>query len=49
MPVIAASTPSDCFDSVYEAARISLQHMTPVMYLSDGYIDNGAEPWMFPK
>ncbi len=49
MPVIAASTPSDCFDSVYEAARISLQHMTPVMYLSDGYIANGAEPWMFPK
>ena len=49
MPVIAASTPSDCFDSVYEAARISLQHMTPVMYLSDGYIANGAEPWMFPQ
>jgi len=49
MPVIAASTPSDCFDSVFEAARISLQHMTPVMYLSDGYIANGAEPWRFPK
>lgn len=49
MPVVAASTPSDCFDSVFEAARISLQHMTPVMYLSDGYIANGAEPWRFPK
>ncbi len=49
MPVIAASTPSDCFDSVFEAARISLQHMTPVMYLSDGYIANGAEPWRFPN
>lgn len=49
MPVIAAATPSDCFDSVFEAARISLQHMTPVMYLSDGYIANGAEPWRFPK
>lgn len=49
MPVIAASTPSDCFESVFEAARISLQHMTPVMYLSDGYIANGAEPWRFPK
>jgi 2-oxoglutarate ferredoxin oxidoreductase subunit alpha len=49
MPVIAASTPSDCFDAVYEAARISVQHMTPVMFLSDGYIANGAEPWKFPK
>lgn len=49
MPVIAASTPSDCFDTVYEAARISVQHMTPVMFLSDGYIANGAEPWKFPK
>ena len=49
MPIIAASTPSDCFDSVYEAARIAVQHMTPVMYLSDGYIANGAEPWKFPK
>lgn len=49
MPVIAASTPSDCFDSIFEATRIALQHMTPVMYLSDGYIANGAEPWKFPK
>jgi 2-oxoglutarate ferredoxin oxidoreductase subunit alpha len=49
MPVISASTPSDCFDAVYEAARISIQHMVPVMFLSDGYIANGAEPWMFPK
>ncbi len=49
MPVISASTPSDCFDAVYQAARISLQHMIPVMFLSDGYIANGAEPWMFPK
>lgn len=49
MPVVAAATPSDCFESVFEAARISLQHMTPVMYLSDGYIANGAEPWRFPK
>lgn len=48
MPVISASTPSDCFDAVYEAARISVQHMTPVMFLSDGYIANGAEPWKFP-
>ena len=49
MPVIASSTPSDCFNSVYEAARISMEHMTPVIFLSDGYIANGAEPWMFPK
>lgn len=49
MPVISTSTPSDCFDAAYEAARISLQHMTPVILLSDGYIANGAEPWMFPK
>jgi 2-oxoglutarate/2-oxoacid ferredoxin oxidoreductase subunit alpha len=49
MPVISASTPSDCFDAVYEAVRISVQHMTPVIFLSDGYIANGAEPWRFPK
>lgn len=49
MPVISASTPSDCFSAVYEAVRISVQHMTPVMFLSDGYIANGAEPWKFPS
>ncbi len=49
MPVVSASTPSDCFEAVFEAARIALQHMTPVMFLSDGYIANGAEPWMFPQ
>ncbi len=49
MPVISASTPADCFDAIYEAARISVQHMTPVMFLSDGYIANGAEPWKFPQ
>jgi 2-oxoglutarate ferredoxin oxidoreductase subunit alpha len=49
MPVISASTPADCFDAVYEAVRISIQHMTPVLFLSDGYIANGAEPWKFPS
>src|ERR1700712_1807317 len=49
MPVISASTPADCFDAVYEAVRISVTHMTPVIFLSDGYIANGAEPWKFPK
>ncbi|HET6767613.1 MAG TPA: 2-oxoacid:acceptor oxidoreductase subunit alpha [Chitinophagaceae bacterium] len=49
MPVVSASTPGDCFSAIYEAARISVQHMTPVIFLSDGYIANGAEPWRFPK
>ncbi|MDQ6813812.1 MAG: 2-oxoacid:acceptor oxidoreductase subunit alpha, partial [Bacteroidota bacterium] len=49
MPVIAASTPSDCFAAVYEAVRIAVQHMTPVIFLSDGFIANGSEPWKFPK
>lgn len=49
MPVISASTPSDCFEAVYEAVRIAVQHMTPVIFLSDGYIANGSEPWRFPK
>ncbi|MEP7319053.1 MAG: 2-oxoacid:acceptor oxidoreductase subunit alpha, partial [Panacibacter sp.] len=49
MPIIASSTPSDCFDVAYEAVRIAVQHMTPVILLSDGYIANGAEPWKFPK
>jgi 2-oxoglutarate ferredoxin oxidoreductase subunit alpha len=49
LPVISASTPSDCFHAAYEAVRIAVQHMTPVILLSDGYIANGAEPWLFPK
>ena len=49
MPIISASTPSDCFDVAFEAARIAVQHMTPVILLSDGYIANGAEPWKFPQ
>jgi 2-oxoglutarate/2-oxoacid ferredoxin oxidoreductase subunit alpha len=49
MPIISCSTPVDCFDAAIEACRISLQHMTPVILLSDGYIANGAEPWLFPN
>jgi len=49
MPIVAASTPADCFSAVYEAVRIAVQHMTPVMFLSDGYIANGAEPWRYPQ
>jgi 2-oxoglutarate ferredoxin oxidoreductase subunit alpha len=48
IPIIAASTPSDCFYMAFEAIRIAIQHMTPVILLSDGYIANGAEPWKFP-
>jgi 2-oxoglutarate ferredoxin oxidoreductase subunit alpha len=49
MPVIAAKSPADCFDAIFEAARIAVNHMTPVILLSDGYIANGAEPWRFPN
>lgn len=48
LPVIAAESPSDCFSAVYEASRIAVEHMTPVIVLSDGYIANGSEPWRFP-
>ncbi len=49
MPIIATSTPSDCFDVAFESVKIAIQHMTPVILLSDGYIANGAEPWKFPQ
>ena len=49
MPIISASTPSDCFSTVFESVKIAVQHMTPVIFLSDGYIANGSEPWMYPK
>lgn len=49
IPVIAASSPSDCFKMAYEACRIAIEHMTPIFLLSDGYIANGAEPWRFPQ
>ena len=48
LPVLAASSPSDCFETIYEACRIAVEHMTPVIFLSDGYIANGSEPWRFP-
>jgi 2-oxoglutarate ferredoxin oxidoreductase subunit alpha len=47
--VIAASTPSDCFHYAFEAARIALEHMTPVLLLTDGFLGNGSEPWRIPK
>jgi 2-oxoglutarate ferredoxin oxidoreductase subunit alpha len=49
LPVLAAATPSDCFDTAYEAVRIAIKYMTPVILLSDGYLANGAEPWNIPR
>lgn len=49
VPVIAAKSAGDCFFTAIEACRIAIQHMTPVILLSDGYIANSAEPWKFPK
>lgn len=48
MPVISASSPSDCFNATYEACRIAIEHMTPVFFMSDGYMANGSEPWRYP-
>ena len=48
IPVIASSTPADCFDVAIEAVRIAIKYMTPVMLLSDGYLANAAEPWKIP-
>ncbi len=47
--VVSASSPADCFESVLEAARLAVRHMTPVIFLSDGYLANGAEPWRIPQ
>ena len=49
MPVIAAQSPSDCFDAAVEAVRIAVKYRMPVMLLSDGYIANGSEPWQIPS
>ncbi|RJP32124.1 MAG: 2-oxoacid:acceptor oxidoreductase subunit alpha [Candidatus Omnitrophota bacterium] len=48
VPVVAAATPADCFETAIEACRIALQFMTPVILLSDGYLANGSEPWRIP-
>jgi len=47
--VMAASTPSNCFTYAFEAAKIALEHMTPVILMSDGFLANGTEPWRIPK
>jgi 2-oxoglutarate/2-oxoacid ferredoxin oxidoreductase subunit alpha len=48
LPIIAARTPSHCFDAAIEAVRIAVNYRTPVILLSDGYLANGAEPWRLP-
>jgi 2-oxoglutarate ferredoxin oxidoreductase subunit alpha len=48
VPVVAAATPSDCFDAAIEACRIALKYRTPVYLLSDAYLANGSEPWLLP-
>lgn len=48
MVIVAPRSPADCFNMAFEACRIALEHMIPVLYLSDGYLANGSEPWKFP-
>ena len=48
LPIVAAYTPSQCFDAAFEACRIALKYRTPVILLTDGYLANGAEPWLLP-
>src|SRR5688572_7359190 len=49
LPVIAASSPADCFATALEACRLAVKYMVPVVLLSDGYLANGSEPWLLPK
>ena len=49
LPLIAAATPGDCFYAAYEASKIALKYMTPVVLLTDGYLANGSEPWKIPN
>ena len=48
-PVIAAQSPANCFDAAFQAAKIALEHMTPVLLLSEGFLGNGSEPWLIPS
>ncbi|HTX63129.1 MAG TPA: 2-oxoglutarate ferredoxin oxidoreductase subunit alpha, partial [Acidimicrobiales bacterium] len=48
VPIVAAKTPSHCFEAAIEAVRIAVKYRTPVILLSDGYLANGAEPWLLP-
>ncbi len=49
IPVIAAGTPSDCFTFAFQAAKIAVEYMTPVILLTDSYLSNGSEPWKIPS
>lgn len=49
VPIVAPSTPGECFDMAIEAFRIAIKYMTPVFFLSDGYLANGSEPWRIPQ
>ena len=49
MPVIAATSPTDCFDAVYSAAKIAVEHLTPVLLLTDAYVANGSPAWKLPN
>ena len=49
MPVVAAHSPAHCFDAAFTAAKIALEHMTPVILLSEGFLGNGSEPWRIPR
>lgn len=49
MPVIAATSPTDCFDAVYSAAKIAVEHLTPVLLLTDAYVANGSAAWKLPN
>ena len=48
VPIVAPATPAECFDYALEATRLALKYMTPVIYLSDGFLANGSEPWRLP-
>ena len=49
IPVIAATSPTDCFDAVYSAAKIAVEHLTPVLLLTDAYVANGFAAWKLPN
>jgi 2-oxoglutarate ferredoxin oxidoreductase subunit alpha len=49
VPVVAAMSPTDCFDAAFEAVRVAVKYMTPVLLLSDGFLANGSKPWKLPS
>ena len=49
MPVLAATSPTDCFECAYMASKIALEHMTPVVLLTDAFVANGSAAWKLPK